>query len=198
MPNQPHPPSKQQPKPPSLEWIRFGIPSLDHLFSPARKDPKNPGSLPVDGVRLASNSGGDSLGTSLSLIGRSGTGKSLLVLHLASRYCADSLETWETTNGEATIKPLDGSVAPPKVLFVSTDLTHSRAEATWNAFGLNRPNERPLPFGEGRKLLPVQQNETAPSHLLSLHRVMPGPKEEDWSTVLDSGNLDRIEFIDLA
>src|SRR6266404_5982051 len=97
--------------------LRFGINSLDALFGDTGEAP---------GIKLT----GDGKGaTSLCILGPDGTGKSVLALHLASRYLADCLDESEA-----------GFV--PRVLYVSTDLRRDMAELMWRNFLLDQPNRR--------------------------------------------------------
>jgi KaiC/GvpD/RAD55 family RecA-like ATPase len=69
--------------------LRFGIPSLDELMGGKRVEASSP-SRPYDhfGVSLEETT------TSICIMGPDGTGKSILGLHLASRYVADSNDWW--------------------------------------------------------------------------------------------------------
>lgn len=79
---------------------------------------------------------------SICVQGPSGTGKSVLGLHLASRYWADSL-SWPSGKPQP-----DPKYSGPRVIYVSTDLGIKRARGTWSSFALCQPNNRSLPFGE--------------------------------------------------
>src|SRR5205807_2349710 len=68
---------------------------------------------------------------SLCLIGPHGTGKSVLALHLASRYLAD------VRNAESDAL----------VFYVSTDLSHPMADDLWTSFALDSPDLRTNLFG---------------------------------------------------
>jgi KaiC/GvpD/RAD55 family RecA-like ATPase len=120
--------------------LRFGIPSLDSLFGDRPKD-----RYEIDSEHERPNQ--DRFGihlndkldpTSLSILGPDGTGKSALALHLASRYVADCKLYFDD-------KPM------PKVLYVSTDLTHSMAQKMWINFALDFPCSRIVPFAEEPK-----------------------------------------------
>lgn len=143
--------------------LRFGIPSLDRLITGEGEDTQKTGGLP-NGIRL-----GKSESTSLCIVGPDGTGKSVLGLHLASRYASDC---WEISCGHST----------PRVLYVSTDLNYEVAEKRlWDAFKLACPTRRYIPFARrtayGRthnlpdytvRLRPIdplseRRSETAPS-----------------------------------
>jgi KaiC/GvpD/RAD55 family RecA-like ATPase len=101
--------------------IRTGIPSLDGLFSPTAA-----GEEPSGGITLPR-----SATTSFCILGPDGTGKSVLAMHLASRYLADCIA-------------LGGVV--PMVFYVSSDLTHVVAKEMWAHFALGAPNTRQIPF----------------------------------------------------
>jgi KaiC/GvpD/RAD55 family RecA-like ATPase len=113
--------------------VRFGIPTLDELFG--GKDPAGD----AYGILLPGNIKHQS-GASISICisGPDGTGKSVLGLHLASRYLADCIEH-------------AGRREPPRVLYVSTDLKFKMAAKMWVNFGLDYPNLRTIPFTELKK-----------------------------------------------
>jgi len=113
--------------------IQFGIPSLDELLGATVID-----NVATYGITILPSTG-KYLTTSLCLLGPDGTGKSVLGLHLASRYCADF-------------------GAGCKVLYASMDLSYARALETWEKFGLNRPNRRQIPFFDPR-MTPPYWNE---------------------------------------
>ncbi|MBV9924344.1 MAG: hypothetical protein JOZ96_04820 [Acidobacteria bacterium] len=164
--------------------LRFGIESLDKLIGP---------DLGLNIVRVVKGEGGkekvdSGATTSICLKGPDGTGKSVLALHLAARYMADCGEEYG-----AKAKKL------PKVLYISTDLTHSMAQTVWDNFDLRRPTRRGEPFGthermrrEGlarRKVQPAPVAET-----LELLERTPG----QMSRVLSGESLYAIYFVDLA
>src|SRR4051812_19481695 len=100
--------------------LQFGIPSLDELLGTSRVDPKTRVKSRLERFGLHAPMGG----TTMSIIGPNGTGKSALAMHLASRYAADCLPYF------------------PRIIYISTDLSHEQAATTWSAFGLNFPNVR--------------------------------------------------------
>jgi KaiC/GvpD/RAD55 family RecA-like ATPase len=107
--------------------LRFGIESLDKLIGGSKET--------GFGINIARHNV-RGLTTSLCLIGPDGAGKSVLALHLASQYLADCSE-------------VDGSL--PKVLYISTDLTHSMAQTMWENFDLGNPLARKEPFAKSTK-----------------------------------------------
>jgi KaiC/GvpD/RAD55 family RecA-like ATPase len=111
--------------------LRFGIPSLDRLMGvkPGGRSREKP----IDDYGFYLSEKGSP--ASLCLIGPDGTGKSVLSLHLASRYKADNL------SGEAI----------PKVLYVSSDFSHERAARVWENFDLGHPDDRFAPFACQRR-----------------------------------------------
>lgn len=125
--------------------ICFGVPSLDDLFGTFGLSHRSYG-IPAEGAQA-----------NLTLVGPDGSGKSLLAFHLASRYAADSF-----SRSKAASKP-EKSIAPPMVIYISTDLSTSKAGSTWRAFRLDRPNLREIPFYHGtvesKDNLPVGQEE---------------------------------------
>jgi KaiC/GvpD/RAD55 family RecA-like ATPase len=101
------------------EFLRFGIPGLDDLFGAASTRVRSRG--------IALNAPSEP--AIITIIGPVGSGKSLLALHLASRYLADHLAFHDL-----------------KAIYLSTDLTYHRADKTWKSFRLNYPNLREIPF----------------------------------------------------
>ena len=158
--------------------LRFGIPSLDELFGSEvlqsrwpnlpnggkwTPDPtpieqlaanaqqqQEAGITGVRGLRLRDDDRRQNLPLSLCIAGTDGTGKSILALHLASRYAADCMR-WSAASIELR-KPDTNTVetdapAIPKIIYISTDLTASRARSVWKSFRLCEPNQRVAPFG---------------------------------------------------
>jgi KaiC/GvpD/RAD55 family RecA-like ATPase len=97
--------------------LNFGIPSLDSL---------------IEIPQVKRNPSHDA--ESLAILGPDGSGKSVLALHLASRYLADAHRV------------LPSATALPKVVYVSTDLKYSSASKVWENFDLGKPNQRQIPF----------------------------------------------------
>lgn len=103
-----------------LEIIRFGIPGLDRLLGQGKQR--------ADGTWEYGATVERNHSTTVCIIGRDGTGKSVLALHLVSRYLADA----------------KGANEASKIgcIYVSTDLSFSKARSIWMAFGLDKPNLR--------------------------------------------------------
>jgi KaiC/GvpD/RAD55 family RecA-like ATPase len=179
--------------------IRFGIPSVDELFGdphhghddsqpgkpgihlPQRKSaagvfatspPDSPEAMPPSSV-------------SLCITGPGGTGKSILAMHLASRYLADC---WDA-----------GDLAA-KVFYVSTDLKYEVASSVWQRFGLARPNHRIVPFDD-RLLLRAKTGR--PVSLVPCHPLQ-SPEEEEGVAPLShylvsaETSEPKVYFVDLA
>lgn len=144
-----------------INILRFGIPTLDQLLGevkesgttantnvsvpvapsiqPNNNDPApqdsatnvQPRSIVVHGIGVScSNDPGrgrrqDVAAISICMIGEDGVGKSILAMHIASKYRADS-----------------ESSARPYIVYASTDLSHSRAQLSWEHFALNYPTTR--------------------------------------------------------
>lgn len=109
--------------------LRFGIPSLDILLGRRDEQSKKsddfgiilnpkpqPDAQPAEDVRYSS--------LSVCVAGPSGTAKSLLALHLASRYAADTYLDQNTS-----------------VMYASTDLSVEQARRTWKEFDLSKAKE---------------------------------------------------------
>ena len=126
--------------------IRFGIPSLDELMGIRQRgheqgapaSSRNPGDF---GVHISKGSA-----ASFCILGPDGTGKSLLAMHLASRYVADSY-----VDGDPSVR----------VLYISTDLRSKMAQDIWECFYLDFPTARTVPFEEK-----VDSYKTGPKVLL--------------------------------
>jgi len=159
-------------KSPIPHFLRFGIPSLDRLITGETDYEHDLKELPT-GIIL------DGKGSvSIALVGPDGTGKSVLGLHLASRYITDCWEWWEKKGND-----VDGQGkgnALPFVFYVSTDLNYEVAESRlWKAFHLHKPTWRVAPFSryerymaratEGRsvtaKLKQLKPSDDVPFHL---------------------------------
>lgn len=135
--------------------LRFGIPTLDQLLGDASEDRSQP-----DQNRFGFKYVEDA-GTSFCLIGPHGTGKSVLALHFASRYLADSL-----------IEEDHGA----RIFYVSTDLSHSMALNVWYNFALDTPNRRSVPFG--RKYAGPTPTEAVQQQILLTRRVPHSSEDE--------------------
>jgi KaiC/GvpD/RAD55 family RecA-like ATPase len=144
--------------------LRFGIESLDRLIGGSE--------LTGYGIDIAKHKRAG-LTTSLCLIGPDGAGKSVLALHLAAQYLADLKSNHED---------------PPKVLYISTDLTFSMAETVWDKFDLRHPFARKEPFSSARnwdrKMIPLGLKQFFPNQL------------NKFLAETDSG--DEVCFVDLA
>lgn len=138
--------------------LRFGIPSLDRLITGAgTSGRRNSIELP-SGIALAGRGSVRGLAeketTSIAIIGPDGTGKSVLGLHLASRYAADC---WER------------GAKQPYVLYVSTDLNYEVAlHRLWNAFWLDVPAARKIPFAR-KKHYPRPEGPETEVKLTQIH-----------------------------
>jgi KaiC/GvpD/RAD55 family RecA-like ATPase len=149
--------SKDQEHGSQIAPLMFGIPQLDELF----------GYRDQDGILLRSDKGGEVLkgspidaqqaGTagkskvqdiygslrrtsSMTIVGEDGTGKSVVALHLASRYLA--LHYRACLDTQITDIPHEA----PLVLYASSDFRYSAAQAVWKNFYLDYPWLRYVPF----------------------------------------------------
>jgi len=170
--------------------IRSGIPALDGMFHPGRHEPGDPTwERDQFGIFLP----GASRTTSICIAGPDGTGKSVLAMHFASRYLADCHQYCRSTR-----------VREPLAFYVSSDLSHGKAEAMWTNFALGAPNTRRVPFK-----YPQWDKEKAPKwlggrsydthHELRLASYVPEKLEELADYIYSSRMLQsQIAFIDLA
>lgn len=108
------------------QFLRFGIPSLDDLFGTTSVSHRSAG---IGLTRCDEGAKSAIEPTKICISGVEGSGKSILALHLASRYLADSFNAAHAT----------------RVLYISTDLTHGKALEVWRSFRLNWPNLREVP-----------------------------------------------------
>lgn len=130
-------------RPNMLNALRFGIESLDSLIGSY----KDASGREAFGIKIAEDENESAeaisyLTTSICLIGPDGTGKSVLAQHLAAQYMADCYAM--------------SSRKLPKVLYISTDLTHSMANRMWSNFDLRHPLKRKDPFATKKKRLTTQ------------------------------------------
>ncbi|HWS88370.1 MAG TPA: ATPase domain-containing protein [Pyrinomonadaceae bacterium] len=164
--------------------LRFGIPSLDALFG------DRVGERGGMGIRLPAGGDGSndpqSSSVSLCISGPDGTGKSILGLHLASRYAADCLQA---------------GAAGQKILYISTDLKFGMAYKVWRDFALDWPDLRTVPFETQGEKVKRFVKLTACSPLkgarggdpLSKHLSAP-PREQSGGEVAQT----EVYFVDLA
>lgn len=166
--------------------LRFGIHSLDVLLGSSASrgknvanDPKAPKETPVHGIHLP-----EVTTTSVCIVGPSGTGKSIFALHLASTYLADCVRA-RSGGGPGA--------ADPKVLYVSTDLTHDMANKVWTRFALDRPEVRSDPFAPKATAGAAPPRGIPP---VKLKKWDPTGLAECFDKMLDPA--DRVDFIDFA
>lgn len=95
------------------------------------------GCIPIDHAERS--------GTSLCLAGAAGTGKSILALHFVASYRADQGQQ-------------------PKIIYISTDFSHPKAESVWKRFSLEFPEHRtkPFAFDDKRKSIFEENAPTCP------------------------------------
>jgi KaiC/GvpD/RAD55 family RecA-like ATPase len=155
----------------SSKLLRFGIPSLDRLINP---QPEETAHQRPRGFQL--NDAEET--ASICILGSDGTGKSVMAMHLAARYCADAgpgVHVW----------------------YASTDLSYDRANRVWRDFALRAPEHRVEdPFrNPGTRVTKLAKKDC-----IELTRVVPG--DEDVFTKLGVGQPSRstreVKFIDLA
>jgi len=188
--------------------IRFGIPSLDALLG--RRSPQiyqhdmgrvdsaeNPCGIDVspqfsgNGAGHESSSEKDAGRESLtvSVIGSDGTGKSILAMHLAAKYLADRLGTKKRRDQKF------------RVIYASTDLSISRARATWENFDLGFPESRienPFDFAKRERRAKKGDGE-AWGIKIELSPMLPFGKGEELTEPL--GPIDQplqLHYLDLA
>lgn len=108
---------------PGLGPLPFGIPQLDDLLGYQSFGPEQfKAPLRTE--------------TSLAMVGKDGTGKSVFALHLASMYHAMHYYTGETST----------ATTPPLVFYVSSDFRYGAARKVWHNFALDYPWQRFAPF----------------------------------------------------
>lgn len=102
--------------------LRFGIPSMDRLVDPVGYTNYRQGDK-CFGFHYEPNEAGKIQAVSCCLIGPEGTGKSVFAMHAAAHYLY---------------------ITPPskKVIYLSTDLNHQKANAIFRNFALNQPCAR--------------------------------------------------------
>jgi KaiC/GvpD/RAD55 family RecA-like ATPase len=152
--------------------LRFGIPSLDRLVTGESAVVETKSDLP-SGIVL------DEVGSvSLSIVGPDGTGKSVLGLHLASRYITDCFER----RNEHKL---------PVVFYVSTDLNYEIAEnRLWKAFHLEKPNQRMTPFARFKCYGSTRSENSAPNVELRPLKPLRASSED-----LDRAREDAAQFL---
>jgi KaiC/GvpD/RAD55 family RecA-like ATPase len=186
---------------PKTRVLRFGIESLDRLIGTVTSNPDDLYGIdvtePEERKSCQQNGAGLPITSSICLAGPDGTGKSILSLHLASRYLADSLvECVQTSPSHCPII---------KVLYISTDLTYKMALKGWNHFALDHPFKRKEPLVELRE---GRKHQQFPELTIGLEQYYPsgGGSEtnsivkylEDYSPVHGSQLKPEICFVDLA
>lgn len=151
--------------------FRFGVDSIDRLIS--REDGLY-GSYKADRLGIPKTEECEPFVG--CIVGPDGTGKSVLALHAAATYLADTLHS------RIPHDLSDNNASPPSVIYLSTDLSHAQASTIWRKFGLDRPCKRASAFATARvdadeplprtaELASKFTNEDEP--LLSLRRISP-------------------------
>lgn len=188
---------------PKTRVLRFGIESLDRLIGTVTSNPNADDLYGIDVTepeerKYCQKSGGElSITSSICLAGPDGTGKSILSLHLASRYLADSLvECLQTSTSYCPII---------KVFYISTDLTYKMALKGWNHFALDHPFKRKEPLIELRE---GRKHQQIPELTISLEQYFPAGGGsaansivkylEEYSPINGSQLKPEICFVDLA
>lgn len=173
--------------------LQFGVPGLDDLIeSPQRRqfiEYSTPESSAFKKIQAES----------IAILGPDGTGKSVLALHLASRYAADcnrliaAERKWRESKGDRSEEELE----PPKILYISSDLRTPAAEKIWEAFRLNTPDQRHIPFE--RNFEAILRSISSPPTTLELEELTPddtGKSVEFFSK--RSNHSGQVGFLDLA
>jgi KaiC/GvpD/RAD55 family RecA-like ATPase len=175
--------------------LQFGIPSFDDLIeSPQQRQPPDrivadPDSKPKKPSEK-DRKPDPITAESIAILGPDGTGKSVLALHLASRYAADcnriiAAEAERiaklTPPGPAVTPPVSAAegtqcLVPPKILYISSDLRQPSAQKIWTRFALEEPDERHIPFERNREA--INRSETAEKTRLKLSEFKPSETAE--------------------
>ena len=160
---------------PNKSALRFGIPSLDDLFgtfSVSHTSYGIPVASPEEQIKL-------------TIVGPAGSGKSILALHLASRYRADAHSRMKSRAAK-----LGGDEQrAPRVIYISTDLTLPKAKAMWTAFALDRPNMRDVPLYRPASVTGADPIEVAPEDI-ALQAELQGV-----NPIKDTGESSFAEFL---
>ncbi len=176
--------------------LRFGVPSLDELFGgrvPLTPTPTGAKSVKPEKQKESAQLGilipgcdEDSQRSSVSVCisGPDGTGKSILGMHLASRYLADCEGV--------------GFSELPKVLYISTDLKFEMAERMWFNFVLDWPNKHVVPFiqepqSEKEKEINIKLSPCSP-----LGNSNASERSEPLAERLAEKHIKEVLFVDLA
>ncbi|MBK7706565.1 MAG: AAA family ATPase [Acidobacteria bacterium] len=151
--------------------LKFGIPTLDGLFKSPNPDRTYSGHRIIspdfneNGITYPSEAA-----SSVCLIGPDGVGKSVLSLHLASRYLAENFK-------ERNL---------PAVFYVSTDLNEDIARRMWANFGLDQPSNDRDPFSTG--------SGVADAPPIDLHACSPNSIAQR----IDLRTSNQVSFVNLA
>lgn len=168
--------------------LPFGIPQLDHLLGYQSFGP--------DQFRAPLRTA-----TSLAIVGKDGTGKSVFALHLASMYHAVHYLRAQT--------PAVG--VPPLVFYVSSDFRYGAALKVWHNFTLDYPWQRFAPFAslEEIKYRRAKLNDQTPYLKVNLGHCLPSEPPgrntngSTWvtqhiATQDEASSVESVAFLDLA
>ncbi|MFO0976941.1 MAG: ATPase domain-containing protein [Planctomycetaceae bacterium] len=184
--------------------VRFGIPTLDRLLGVVRSDSEG-NERDTYGISVKPIADQNVVDTiSLCVIGADGVGKSLLALHLASRYRSDATNILKAlAAGKAKTSQVECGVCPhvspapvgpnPFIVYASTDLSYGRALRTWESFALQYPDARiedPFDYADA---LPKHYQPCNPNEKVHLKEFVP--LKQDFPGEQKSG---EVYFLDLA
>lgn len=184
--------------------IRFGIPTLDRLLGVVRSDAEELG-RDVYGISVKPIENQNVVDTiSLCVIGADGVGKSLLALHLASKYRSDTTNIMKAlavaqdcaTRDECEVcphVPQTSSDVKPFIVYASTDLSYGRALRTWESFALQYPDVRVEDPFDYADTLHKQYRAVRPGKKVQLKEFVP--LKEDLPEEQKAG---EVYFLDLA
>lgn len=196
--------------------LRFRIPTLDSLFGfPDANVVENERPMSVGRLSFAGGADGGEeyencgvpfleetpankeptrkhYSVSLCIAGPDGTGKSILAMHLASAYRADTLPI------------MSDAKSAPKIIYVSTDIGHVKASNAWRSFGLGiAAKSLPCPFFP-QVLADNQKNRITPARYLPIEQNLEGSDargdNHDGRPLVDyllSQSAEEVAFLDL-
>lgn len=149
--------------------LHFGVPTIDSLLGVV--DNSATGRRERFGLFLPLRGTNAPASSCLDILGTEGSGKSILAMHMASAYRADTALAGQNC----------------MVVYASSDLSYARARRAWHAdFRLDRPRTREQPFEDGLK------GEGAAELISAL------PRSEVLRRILENPDSANVLFLDLA
>jgi KaiC/GvpD/RAD55 family RecA-like ATPase len=173
--------------------LLFGIPTLDTLIGSISRNNTVAAKSQSDSASAGlADKAKPEVAKRIALLGPDGAGKSVLALHLASRYAADSARAYRHPETRIVDKS-----SMPLIIYVSSDLKEKSADDIWEAFDLGHPDGRHIPFEGSHDM--ATRYLSQPSEEWKLETFQPNdPAKIAGFFLREPETQGKIGFLDLA